>query len=386
MMLAILALCSFAAAISSRALDPLTVLIAQDFAVPVTTAALLSTAYALPFALFQPLLGPIGDIWGKTRLLRLSLWLLALSLLAGAMAPSLAVLLALRFIAGAAGGGTIPSGMALIGDRFDGPARQLALGRYVGAGLFGQILSASIAGFVAVALGWRATLLLAGGIALVVAIAASLTLHERPDRPARRFSVAEALRGYACVFANPKAPICFGTVLAEGIALWGTTPFIAELLVRAGTGATREAGIIIGAIGVGGLVYTLVLPVMLPRISRFVMMSAGGILAASGLLGLAFALDWPVVAALFAVTGFGYVMLHNSIQTEAVELAPTARSSAYSMHAFSFFTGQSLGPVILGLMLETYGPMPGLVMNAAIFAATGVIAGWLLTRRSGPGP
>ena len=380
MILPIIALCSFAAAVSSRALDPMIVVIAQDFAVPVTTAALLSTAYALPFALFQPVLGPIGDIWGKTRLLRASLWLLTLSLLAGALAPSLGVLMALRFIGGAAGGGTIPSGMALIGDRFAGPARQLALGRYVGAGLFGQILSASLAGFIAVAIGWRATLLLAGVIAFCVAVAASLVLREEPGRERRRFSIAEALRGYRLVFANPKSLICFGTVLAEGIALWGATPFIAELLVRAGTGATREAGVIIGAIGIGGLAYTLVLPLMLPRMSRFVMMSVGGVLGSTGLLALAFALDWRLVAAFWVVTGFGYMMLHNSIQTEAVELAPTARSSAYSMHAFSFFTGQSLGPVILGVMLESYGARPGLLLNAAIFAATGIIAGWLLSR------
>ena len=203
MILAIIAMCSFAAAVSSRALDPMIVVIAQDFAVPVSTAALLSTAYALPFALFQPILGPIGDIWGKTRLLRASLWLLAFSMLAGAFAPTLAVLLALRFLGGIAGGGTVPSGMALIGDRFAGPARQLALGRYVGSGLFGQILSASLAGFIAVMIGWRATLLLGGILALAVAIAASVYLHEKPDRERRRFSIGEAVRGYRLVFANP---------------------------------------------------------------------------------------------------------------------------------------------------------------------------------------
>ena len=380
MILTVIAMCSFAAAVSSRALDPMIVVIAQDFGVPVTTAVLLSTAYTLPFGMFQPLLGPIGDIWGKTRLLRASLWMLTISLLASAVAPTLTVLLALRFIGGIAGGGTIPSGMALIGDRLAGPARQLALGRYVGAGLAGQIVSASLAGFIAVMIGWRATLLLAGLIALVVAIAASICLHERPDRERRRFSIAEAVRGYRAVFANPKSLICFATVLAEGVALWGTTPFIADLLVRQATGGTQEAGIIIGAVGIGGLAYTLVLPALLARLNRFAMMSIGGLLGACGLVGLACALDWRLVAALFAVTGFGYMMLHNSIQTEAVELAPTARSSAYSMHAFSFFTGQSLGPIMLGLMLETFGPMAGLGLNAAIFAATGIIAGWLLAR------
>jgi len=379
MILAVIALCSFAASISSRAVDPMVVVIAQDFQVPVATAALLSSAYALPFALFQPLLGPIGDIWGKTRLLRTSLWLLTFSLLAGAIAPSLGLLLALRFIGGIAGGGTVPSGMALIGDRFSGDARQIALGRYVGAGLFAQILSASLAGVIAVAIGWRATLLAAGAVVLVVAVLASLYLRELPDRPRRTFSLGEAIGGYKLVFANPRAYVCFGTVLAEGVALWGTTPFIADLMTRSGTGGTREAGFVIGAIGLGGIVYTLALPWLLARLGRAGMMSSGGLLAVAGFLALAFDADWRLVVAGFAITGLGYMMLHNSIQTEAVELAPAARSSAYSMHAFFFFTGQSLGPIILALLLEWYGPRPGLLLNAAIFVVTGIVAARLLT-------
>ena len=292
MILAIFALCSFAASSSRTTVDPMVALIAADFAVPIATAALLSSAYALPFALFQPILGPIGDIWGKSRLLRAGLWMVALSLLAGAYAPSIWVLMALRFVGGVGGGGTIPSGMALIGDRYQGPARQVALGRFVGAGLAGQIFGGSIAGVVADAMGWRTTLLLAGSVALVAAIVATLTLREAPERVERKFSLSDAVNGYRLVFANPRAYLCFGTVLAEGIALWGVTPYVADLLIRSGTGGTREAGFAIGAIGLGGLAYTLVLPVLLRFLGRPAMMAAGGVLGAAGLV--AWLLPYPL--------------------------------------------------------------------------------------------
>jgi predicted MFS family arabinose efflux permease len=383
MMLAIFALSSFAASVSSRAVDPMTALIAQDFAVPVATAALLSSAYALPFALFQPVLGPIGDIWGKSRLLRASLWIVAFSMLAGAFAPSLWLLMLLRFVGGVGGGGTVPSGMALIGDRFTGPSRQIAISRFVAAGMMGQIFSASIAGVLADAYGWRATMLLAGVIALVAAIVATLTLREAPGRPERRFSIAEAVAGYRLVFANPKAYLCFGTVMAEGIALWGVTPFIADILMRAGTGATREAGFAIGAIGIGGLACTFALPLLLRVLGRTAMMATGGVLGAAGLLALSMGLGSAAVIAAFAVTGAGYMMLHNSIQNESVELAPSARSSSYSMHAFFFFTGQSLGPIVVGLLLAGYGTATAMAVCAALFAATGIVVG-LLFARLGP--
>ncbi|MGE0626703.1 MAG: MFS transporter, partial [Hyphomicrobiaceae bacterium] len=205
MILFIFTMCSFAASTSSRVLDPLTVLIASDYGVPIAQAALLSSAYALPFALFQPFLGPVGDMWGRSRLLRTALWLMAASLLAGAFAPTLAVLMLLRFVGGIAGGGTVPSGMALIADRFSGKARQVAIGRFAGAGLFGQIFSASLAGVLAVEIGWRNTLLVAGVIALVVALVASLKVRESEASVRRSFSVAEAVRGYQMVFANPRA-------------------------------------------------------------------------------------------------------------------------------------------------------------------------------------
>jgi predicted MFS family arabinose efflux permease len=380
MILAIFALSSFAASTSRTAVDPMVALIAADFAVPVATAALLSSAYALPFALFQPILGPIGDIWGKSRLLRASLWLLTIALLAGALAPTLGLLMATRFIGGIGGGGTTPSGMALIADRYEGPARQIALSRFVAAGLAGQIFGGSIAGIVAETLGWRTTLMLAGAVALAAALAATIAVREPPGRVDKQFSVAEAIRGYRLVFANPRAYLCFGTVCAEGIALWGVTPFVADLMIRSGAGAAKEAGFAVGAIGVGGLVGALVLPLLLRWLGRHGLMAIGGVLGATGLVALALGLSAPWVVAGFAVTGLGYMMLHNSIQTESVELAPTARSSAYSMHAFFFFTGMSLGPIVVGLLLAWIGTFAAMTTCAALFAITGIVVAILFAR------
>ena len=58
---------AFASSLSVRAVDPVIPLVAADLAVSTATAALLSTAFALPYALTQPVLGPIADMIGKTR-------------------------------------------------------------------------------------------------------------------------------------------------------------------------------------------------------------------------------------------------------------------------------------------------------------------------------
>ena len=40
------------------------------------------------------------------------------------------------------------------------------------------------------------------------------------------------------------------------------------------------------------------------------------------------------------VAGISFYMLHNSLQTEATELAPSARGSAVALFACGFFIGQ----------------------------------------------
>ena len=66
-LLFILSLCGFSGALATRLLDPLITSIAAEFATTVGVVALLSSAFALPFGLSQPLLGPTGDAVRKGR-------------------------------------------------------------------------------------------------------------------------------------------------------------------------------------------------------------------------------------------------------------------------------------------------------------------------------
>ena len=71
--LKIVGLVVFASTLFTRAVDPVIPQIALDFAIDVKTAALLSTAYTFPYALVQPVLGTLGDFFGKTRLMNAAL-------------------------------------------------------------------------------------------------------------------------------------------------------------------------------------------------------------------------------------------------------------------------------------------------------------------------
>jgi predicted MFS family arabinose efflux permease len=75
--------------------------------------------------------------------------------------------------------------------------------------------------------------------------------------------------------------------------------------------------------------------------------------------------------------GLGFYMIHNAIQTRATELAPQARASAMSLHAFAFFGGQSLGPIIYGVGAGLFG----LPVTLALAAGAIMVLALLLARR-----
>jgi predicted MFS family arabinose efflux permease len=379
-----LCLAGLAANVSGRIIEPLVTLISAEFAVGVALAALLSSAYALPFALGQPILGPIGDIFGKIRLLRVSLWALLAALVAAAAAPTFETLALARFLAGLAAGGIVPSCMATIGDSYPPENRQVAISIFVTMGLLAQIFATSASGIVGEYLGWRVVLLAGAAFALTGAIAATFGL--RAPAPAARpaFSVANAAANYQSVFRNPKALLCYSTVFLEGVALYGALPYVGAILVRQGAGGASEAGVIIGAMGVGGLVYVCFVSLLLRRFNRRQFMAVGGPVMAVGLLALAAGAHWQATAAAFAISGFGFMLLHNSIQTEAVDLAPGARQSAYSLHALSFFSGQAAGPPVFALLAANANDVSALVTSAFILAATGLVMAFLFARLERP--
>ena len=380
-MLFIFVLCGLASAISNRSLDPLITLLAREFDVPVATAALMSSAYAFPYAFSQPVLGPIGDFYGKSLVLKCCLWLLTAVMLGIALAPNFETMLTIRLIGGVAAGGIMPVTMALMSDRYPPAVRQLAIGRFLTAGLTGMVFGASLAGIMAVTIGWRSFIYLSIAVSFTAAIGATFFLKLPP--PAKRdhghIRLSDAVASYTAILSNPKALLCFGTVCAEGFTLYGATPYIGSLLEQAGQGGPREAGFALGAIGVGGILYSLTLQWTLRLMRRPTMMTVGAALVSTGLLALALSAPWQLLAGAFAVTGFGFMLLHNSIQAEVSELAPANRASAFSTHSFSFFLGQAFGPIVCGFGLAHVG-RPWLFFNIVFLTGAGLVASRMFRR------
>ena len=84
-LIALLALAVFSGTLVTRLTDPLVAVLARDLGGTTARAALLASAFALPFALIQPILGPVGDALGKRRVMTVAVGLLVVLLIACAL-------------------------------------------------------------------------------------------------------------------------------------------------------------------------------------------------------------------------------------------------------------------------------------------------------------
>jgi predicted MFS family arabinose efflux permease len=370
-LLRLLTLCAVAGSFSTRSLEPVVVVLAGEFLVPVTAAALLSTAFALAYGFVQPVLGPLGDLFGKVRVLIICLWLLGLMLTLAALAPSYEFLLITRTLAGAAAGGTFPLVIAIIGDRLSVTERQVALSRIMAGAVTGQLLGSITAGFLADSAGWRMALGSAAALAALAAAVASLRLRDAGAQPQGSTGLAAIRAGYGMVFRSKAALICYAAVFVEGLAVFGFLPFVGVLLLAQGAGPL-QAGIVIEGVAGGGIAFALVVRRMMRILPGMALMRAGGVVAAIALVALALQPVWQLQALLTALLGFGYNMMHNTLQTRVTEVAPQARALSVSWHALSFFLGQASGPVIFGALFFAFGATPAILAFAVTVLVGGV--------------
>jgi predicted MFS family arabinose efflux permease len=361
-----------------RAVDPVVPLVAADLAVSTATAALLSTAFALPYALGQPIIGPIADMVGKTRFMTACLAVHAAACVIGALAPIFSLVVAARVLSGIVAGGVFPIALALIGDRVPMAERQVAIGRLLAASMTGNLLGSSLSGVTGDLLGWRGVFAGMGLFALVATISALVGFQgvgrERPGRLAWGTIPAS----YRAVFANPKAKICYGAVFLEGVFVFGIFPYVAVLLREAGETRASIAGLVIAAFGVGGLFYSSTVSLLVSRLKERRMMIAGGAFMAAALCVIALDPAWPVQFGAFLILGFGFFLLHGCIQLYATELAPTARGSAMALHSSSYFLGQAVGPLYYGFGIAHGEGAASLVAGGLAVLTVGILcARWL---------
>jgi predicted MFS family arabinose efflux permease len=378
----VIAATTFAAALSSRSMEPVLPLVAGDLGVSIATAASLSAAVALTFAVVQPILGAAADMFGKARLMIVCLAALGAANIIGSLATSFEMLFLSRVLCGIAAGGTFPVAMGLASDLVPTAHRQVALSRVLAGAMTGNLLGSSAAGVIGDFLGWRGVLTVLGLLMVVASVAVWIGFRRGGvTSPTRGVDFSTLKHGYRTILKNPNARVCFTAVFIEGLCVLGLFPFVAAFLFELGETRASIPGVVIAAFAVGGLLYTMSVSRLLPRIGVKGLMIGGAAAMAVQFVAIAFGPRWEVQAVCFLIMGWGFYCLHGSLQVFSSDLAPEARASALSLHAFCFFMGQAVGPIVYGFALSHAGKLPTLILSAATILVLGTVAAHLLNQK-----
>jgi predicted MFS family arabinose efflux permease len=418
--LLVLGAAAFMVQADARVIDPLLHVVAVDFHSTPPAAAIVISSYALPYGLFQLLYGPIGDRVGKLRVMATCLALFSFGTFACAFVPSIPVFALLRFLTGVVAAAVIPMSLGYIGDKFPYQDRQIALGRFMSALMIGQIAGSTLGGLFGQYLGWRYVFVVFGIVALAVSALLWTEGRRYPEQvnAARRLGVSiltvpaggllifaglvnvlpgamsiacEAAGGallvyalatqYGALMTRPLAPLVLGTVMIEGLFVFGGLAFLASSLTDRFGINYAYAGLMVAGFGCGGLVYSVSVKKLVQRIGELGVLLLGGTLLGVGFVSTGVMPSWHWFIPAVVVVGCGYYTMHGTLQTRATELAPQARGAAISLFAFFFFLGQATGPQLLGAVVKSRGYGPAFVVAGFGLFTTALISRTLFARQ-----
>lgn len=362
-----------------------------------TEAGWIAGATFAGYALSVPVLIGLTDRVDARRVYVAGAGLTALALAGFAFsAQGFAGALIWRLLAGIGLAATYMQGVRAIADRYDGKGLPRGVAFYTASFSLGTAASFYLSGMLDGLLGWRATFAVAAGAAALAGVLVAVLLP--PVRPGRAAGQGSFL-DFRPVFRNRAA---MGFILAYAAHNWELFAFRSWLVAFLAFSLTVQPA------GQGGWPA----PALVAAISALIAMlaSIGGGEAAdrwgrkrmiaaymtvSGLMGLVvgflpgLSYGW-VIALMFLYT--------TAIQTDSAALTtgtllaaePGRRGATLGLHALVGFGGGALGPLAVGLVLDSTGGGADALSWGLGFAAMGSaaflgpLAFFLLRRRTPP--
>ncbi|WP_293748775.1 MFS transporter [Limnohabitans sp. Rim8] len=366
--LQLLGLAGFASMASMRIGDPMLVVLGEEFQVSTGEASGVVSVFAVVYGLMQLFYGPLGERFGKLRVVSLAVAACALFSTITALSVNLPMLLVMRGLMGAAAAGIIPLSMAWVGDQVPYERRQETLAKLMSATVIGMMSGLWFGGFAADTLGWRSAFVL---LAAMFAWPALLLWRERQKSSApassQAPSIVDSFRLTGQLLVMPRVRWVMGVTATEGALVIGALAFMPTHLHQQYGLSVVAAGSVMMLYGVGGLLYSQMARRWLAWLGERGLVRTGAALVAVGLLVLAWGSGVWVGMLACLMTGLGFYMLHNTLQVQATQMAPAARGTAVTLFACSLFFGQSIGVLLMAQSVDI-----GWLANAFTGVAVGV--------------
>jgi MFS transporter, DHA1 family, multidrug resistance protein len=343
------------------ALGPLTIdmylpalpTITDQLATTSATVQLTLTGTLIGLALGQLVLGPLSDALGRRRPLLAGTALHVVASLLILVAPSIAVLGALRVLQGVGTAAGAVIALAIVRDLYDGRAAATMLSRLFLVLGAAPVLAPTIGGELLRFTSWRGVFALLAAYGVLMLVVGWFFLAE--TLPAeRRISTGMrgTLRGYRSLFRDGTY---VGLVLVAGLTMAGLFSYVSgsAFVYQEEFGLDEQQfGLLFGAGAVWLIAATQLNPVLLRRWSPAQLLVAGTVAGAVGGAALvAFAATgtgglWTVTATLWVVLFACGLALPNAPALALSRHGEAAGTAAALLGAIQFGIGAVVSPVV----------------------------------------
>ncbi|MFI5714475.1 multidrug effflux MFS transporter [Nocardia sp. NPDC051750] len=387
LLLVVLALLSAAAPFAIDMYLPAFTDLAGDLGASAASVQLTLTTFLIGLAVGQLFIGPLSDRYGRRKPLVFATAVTVVVTVICALAPTIWLLIAMRFVQGLSASAGLVIGRAVGADRTDGAATAKLFTLFSAIGGIAPVI-APLLGGVLVDFGWQAEFWALSGIFLVMFLGAVLVVPESlPAQHRQQAGFAGTLRtigrlaaergylGYIFAFA-------FG--FAALMSYISASPFVIENVL----GMSNQVYTLIFAVNAAGMVAAGTVSSRL--VGRFgpepILRAGQTVTLAGGLVLLALlaagAPAWAVLPVLF-LTVVSAPMVMGTASALAIGRARYAAGTASAlMGALQFALGALVSPIVgLG------GPGTGIPMAVSIVVAVALgILARLVARTAGPVP
>ncbi|MEV8637956.1 MFS transporter [Streptosporangium sp. NPDC051023] len=320
--------------------------LAAEFQVPIPTAGLLVSGYALGVVVGAPLLTMIGARFSrKTMLLALMVVFIVGNLLC-ALAPSYGALMAGRVVTSFAHGAYFGIG-SVVAASLVAPERRASAIAMMFTGLtLANVLGVPLGTAVGQALGWRATfwIVTAVGVAALAGVAALV--------PAQPREKGQSLRGELAAFRGGRVWLALLMTTLGFAPVFAVITFVAPIVTEVAGLPAGAVPLLMGLFGVGVVVGNLLGGRLADRaLIPSLYLSVGGLTVLAAVIALVAHSQIALFAAvvLFGVAGFATVPPLQIRVLDAAQGAPTLASAA-NIGAFNL--GNALGAFLAGLAIQ----------------------------------
>lgn len=410
----------------------------EELATDQATTAWILTAFLLSASVATPILGRLGDSFGKRRMLIVSMVALSAGSVLAAVAPTIEVMLVARVIQGV-GGGTIPLSFSIIRDELPEERIPNAISLISSLLAVGFAAGIVIAGPVADRVGFRVLFLLPALVAACAAVAARLLLPVSGIRSGIRLPLVPAAlftgwlvtlllgmsqapewgwRSPAVLSLLASATVLLALwVMAErrlavplidlrlmgqrgvwtanlvalliGVAMFGSLGFLPQLNqtpTAAGYGfgaSVTEAGQMMLPAAAATFLCGIVAARLSKRVGIRQVIVAGSLVASAGLLVVSLAHEhkWEMYVA-SGLTGLGAGLVFACLANAIIGAVPAAHTGvATGMNANIRTIGGTIGSALMGTIITAnvlpsgYPVESGYVIGFATLAGVALLAG-----------